>query len=119
MLFGTQNPLKLQGRDLNISYNRTNITFVKEYVYLGNKLDSNLLLNCNFEQVYKRANNWLGLPYSVQKHLNTDAATKIFKMMILLILMYSGPIKSTYTKIQTERLTSLNNRAKRLMKMAI
>ena len=115
MLFGTQNPLKLQGRDLNISYNRTNITFVKEYVYLGNKL----LLNCNFEQVYKRASNWLGLPYSVQKHLNTDAATKIFKMMILLILMYSGPIKSTYTKIQNECLTSLTNRAKRLMKMTI
>ena len=42
MLFGTQKHLKLHGRDLNISYNGTNITFVKEYVYLGNKLDSNL-----------------------------------------------------------------------------
>ena len=51
MLFGTQKRLKLHGRDLNISYNGTSITFVKEYVYLGNKLDLNLLLNSNFEQV--------------------------------------------------------------------
>ena len=31
MLFGTQKRLKLHGRDLDISYNGTNITFVKEY----------------------------------------------------------------------------------------
>ena len=42
MLFGIQKPLKLHGRDLNISYNGRNITIVKEYVYVGNKLDSNL-----------------------------------------------------------------------------
>ena len=103
MLFGAQKHLKLHGRDLNISYNGTNITFVKEYVYLGNKLDSNLLLNSNFEQVYKRASNRLRLLYSVRKYLNTDAAIKILNMMILPILTYSGPVKSTYTKTQIER----------------
>ena len=118
MLFGIQKPLKLHGRDLNISYSGRNITIVKEYVYVGNKLDSNLLLNSNFEQVYKHANNRLRLLYSVRKYINTDAATKIFNM-ILSILTYSGPVKSTYTKTQSERLTSLNNRAKRLTKMAI
>ena len=34
--------------------------------------------------------------------------------MILPILRYSGPVKSTYTKTQSECLTSLNNRAKLL-----
>ena len=92
MLFGTT-------ETLDISYNGTNIIFVKEYVYLGNKLGLNFLLNSNFEQVYKPASNRLRLLYSVRKYLNTDAATKIFNM-ILPILTYSGPVKSTYTKTQ-------------------
>ena len=35
-------------------------------------------------------------------------------MTTLPILTHSGPVKSIYSKTQSERLTSLNNRAKRL-----
>ena len=53
MLFGTHKRLKLHGRDLNIIFNGISISFVKEYVYLGNTLDYTLPLNSNFEQAYK------------------------------------------------------------------
>ena len=56
------------------------------------------------------------LLYSVRKCLNTDVAIKTFNMTTLPILTYSGPLKSIHTKTQSERLTSLNNRAKRLTK---
>ena len=45
-------------------------------------------------------------------HLTTHAATKIYTLMILPILTYAGPVKSTYTKTQTDQLVSLHLRAK-------
>ena len=67
MLFGTAKRLKQHDRDLNISYNGTSISFVKEYVYLGNIIDNTLTLNTNFNRAYKRASNRLRLLKSVLK----------------------------------------------------
>ena len=112
MLFGTAKRLKQHGRDLNISYNGTSVSFVKEYVYLGNLIDSTLTLNSNFNRAYKRASNRLRLLKSVREYLNIDAATKIFTMMILPILSYTGPVKLTFTRTQKDLLTSLTKRGK-------
>ena len=112
MLFGTAKRVKQHGRELKISYNGTSISFVSEYVYLGNVIDSTLTLQSNFNRAYKRASNRLRLLKSVRKYLDINAATKIFNMMILPILSYAGPIKLTYTQTQKDRLISLLNRAK-------
>ena len=50
MLFGTAKRVKLHGRELTISYNGTSISFVSEYVYLGNVIDSTLTLQSNFNR---------------------------------------------------------------------
>ena len=49
---------------------------------------------------------------NVRSYLNTHAATKIDTLMILPILTYAGPAKSTYTKILTDQLVSLHLKAK-------
>ena len=81
-------------------------------MYLGNVLDSTLTLNTNFDRAYKRASSRMRLLQNVRNYLNTDAATKIYTMMILPIVTYAGPVKIIHTKIQTDRLASLHRRAK-------
>ena len=112
MLFRMSKRLKLQSRELKIIYNGTPISFVKEYIYLENVIDNTLTLNTNFSCSYKQASNQLRLLKRVREYLNVDAATKIFSMIILPILTYTGPVKWSYTRTQTERLDSLMRRAK-------
>ena len=44
MLFGTSKRISKYGRDLKIQYQNTEISFVKEHVYLGNTVDIHLLM---------------------------------------------------------------------------
>jgi len=55
MLIGTAKRLKKYGRQLQISYNGSIISFVKEYVYLGNVIDNTLTFSSNFNNVFKQA----------------------------------------------------------------
>jgi hypothetical protein len=93
MLFGTSKRISKYGRDLKIQYQNTEISFVKEYVYLGNTVDSHLLMNTNFDCAYKKASGRLRLLQNVRKYLTVDAALKIFRMIILPILTYSSTVK--------------------------
>ena len=112
MLFRTARRLSKNGGKLKIYYNGTIISCVKEYEYLGNVLDSSLNLNTNFNRAYKRASSRMRLLQNVRSYLTTHAATKIYTLMILPILTYAGPVKSAYTKTQTDQLVSLHLRAK-------
>ena len=112
MLFGTQKHLKLHRGDLNISYIGTNMTIAKEY--LTNLTQSLYWIPILNKSTNVRATDWDF--FAAWKYLNNDEATKKFNMIILPILTYSSPVNSTYTKTESERLTSLNNRAKRLTK---
>ena len=71
-------------------------------------------MHSNFEIAYKRVSGRMRLLYGVRNYLTTDAATKIFHMMILPILTYLGPVNPTYTTTQKDRLASLNRRAKQV-----
>ena len=66
MLFGTSKRISKYGRDLKIQYQNTEISFVKEYVYLGNTVDSHLLMNTNFDCAYKKASARLRLLQNVR-----------------------------------------------------
>ena len=118
MLFGTSKRISKYGRDLKIQYQNTEISFVKEYIYLGNTVDSHLLMNTNFDCAYKikKASGRLRLLQNVKKYLTVDAALKIFRMIILPILTYSSTVKITITETQKEKLTSLQKRAKSIIR---
>ena len=111
MLFGTSKRISKNGRDLKIQHQNIEISFVKEYVYLGNTADSNLRMHTNFDCAYKKASGRLRLLQNVRKYLTVDAALKIFRMIILPILTYGSTVKTTFTETQKEKLISLQNRA--------
>ena len=70
---------------------RTNIT--KSYTYLGYRLDPSLTFSDNFDTTFKKASNRLRLLSKLHEHLTSTAATRIFQMMIVPIITYSGMIK--------------------------
>jgi len=88
MLFGTAQRLKRHGRNLIIIYKNKEINFVTEYVYLGNKIDQNLLLTANFERSYKKASGRLRLLQNVRRHLTAKTAEMIFNMMVCEICVH-------------------------------
>ena len=108
MLFGTSQRLKRNGRELNIVYNNTRINFVTEYVYLGNLLDNHLSLTANFNRAVKKACGRLRILSNVRKSLTIEAATFIYKMMILPIITYISTIKTCFTKTQRQKLSRLD-----------
>jgi hypothetical protein len=88
MLFGTSKRISKYGRDLKIQYQNTEIYFVKEYVYLGNTVDSHLFMNTNFDCAYKKASGpRLRLLRNVRKYLTVDAALKIIVRIIIIIII--------------------------------
>ena len=114
MLFGTSKKISKGGRDLKIQHQNIEISFVKEYLYLCNTVDSNLCMNTNFDCAYKKASGRLRLLQNVRKYLTVDAALKIFRIIILPILTYGSTVKTT-SKTQKEKLISLQNRAKNII----
>ena len=90
------------------------ITF-NSYTYLGNQLDANLNLNCNFEKAYKKATGRLNLLSKLRSYINVQAAFKIYEMVIVPILMYSTMISLQLTATQLKKLNSFDNRANKII----
>ncbi len=59
-------------------YQDTEISFVKEYVYLDNIVDNNLIMNTNFDRAYKKANACSSqiVTKPVRKYLTLDVAQR-------------------------------------------
>jgi len=114
MIFGTAKRLANIEKFLNVSYRGQVINCDNEYKYLGNKVDSNLNFNNNFQCVYKKASGRLILLHKLRPYLTVDAAYLIYTMMIVPILTYQGPVKLTYNVTHQQQLKSLESRASRI-----
>lgn len=116
MLFGTAKRLSKQSKDsLTIKFDNIPVHHVTSYTYLGNQLDSNLTLQDNFDKAYKKATGRLNLLAKLRRYLNTEAAFKIYEMVIVPIVMYSTLISLQLTNTQRMKLKSLGNRAERII----
>ena len=73
-------------------------------------------MNTNFDCAYKKASGRLRLLQNVRKYLTVDAPLKIFRMIILSILTYGSTVKTTFTETQKEKLISLQNRTKSIIR---
>ena len=73
-----------------------------------------MTLSKTFEDAYKRASNRLQLLARVRDQLTSEIAYKIYAMMIVLILTYSGTVKLLLTNTQLKRLNSIERRAKEI-----
>jgi hypothetical protein len=104
MLFGISKRISKYGRDLKIQYQNTEISFVKEYVYLGNTVDSHLLMNTNFDCAYKKASGRLRL---LQNVIECESCLLVKKCLEQEI---HNPIFNEYfTMISYEKGTRNNN----------
>lgn len=115
MLFGTARRLAKSGEKLNIVVNGQPVHHVTTYTYLGNHLDSKLNLNMNFEKKYKKVAGRLTLLSKMRQYINVDAATKIYEMVIVPIILYSSSIHLKLTNTQIKQLSSLDSRAKKII----
>lgn len=116
MLFGTAARLAKQTKNtLSVVIEDKPVHHTTSYTYLGNRLDSKLTLNENFERAYKKAAGRLNLLTKLRCFLNVEAASKIYDMVIVPIIMYSALIGLQLTRTQQAKLKSLDNRAHRIV----
>ena len=115
MLFGTGKRLSATERNLELRYRGHAITTTTSYKYLGYTLDACLSLNENFNTAYKRASKRLRLLSKLREYVTSDAAFKIYEMMILPILTYNTMIKPVFTATQLARLNSIEKRASEIV----
>jgi hypothetical protein len=73
-------------------------------------------MNTDFDRKYRKAAQRLKLMSRLRPHLNAKAATKIYTMMIIPIIMYCCQLHSSITAINSKKLTSISDRATRIIK---
>ena len=116
MLFGTAKRLATQPKDtITIRIDGLPVHHVASYTYLGNQLDSKLTLQDNFDKSYRKATGRLTLLAKLRCYLSTEAAFKIFEMVILPILTYSTMISLKLSDTQRKKLISLKGRAEKII----
>ena len=98
-----------------MKYKGESLKTTMSYKYLGYTLDPSLTLCKNFDDAYKKASNRLRLLSKLRDHVTSDVAYKIYQMMIVPILTYSGRIELFFTRTQLEKLGSIERRAKEII----
>ena len=69
--------------------------------------------------VYKKASNRLWLLAKLSDQVTSEVAFKIYQMMIVPVLMYSGTIKPLLTRTQLNKLSSIDCRASEIIRSEI
>ena len=110
IMFGTRKKLNQNHQFINLQYNSQPISTTKEYKYLGNILDQTLSFNTNFNRVYKKTSAKLRLLWSLKLYLSPESLVKIYKGILLSVLLYSCTTNLNLTNSQMSKLSSLDNR---------
>ena len=82
MLFGTRNMLK-QARHYNIDVENESLHYVKDFNYLGIKLDCNLDFELHATECYRMVAYKLYLLTRIRKYINIEQAICIYRSKIL------------------------------------
>jgi hypothetical protein len=110
ILFGTGKKINQNHQFINLQYNSQPISTTKEYKYLGNILDQTLSFNTNFNRVYKKTSAKLRLLWTLKIYLSPESLVKIYKGILLPVLLYSCTTNLNLTNSQMSKLSSLDNR---------
>ena len=114
MLFSTQKKLSQNGDCIRLQYNHQTIAATKEYKYLGTIMDQKLSFDTNFHHVYKKVSGKLRLLFSLRPYISPETRVKIYKGMLLPILLYACTTNLSLTNTQLSKLLSLDRRIARL-----
>ena len=119
MLFGTAPKLKAIPDDMHLKYEFTEINKTTNYKYLGSVIDPKLSLNENFDRSCKKASSRLRLLKALRTNIDNNTAATIYNVMITPLIMFNSTIKLNFSNTQLNRLSSLDNRATQISKIAI
>ena len=111
VLFATAKKLAQNPQNLNLSFRNFSILSTKVYKYLGTTVDDKILLNDHFENIYKKASSRLRYLYSLRHNLTVKAATHIYTMTIVPLVLFNNTTQLVFTKNQSDKLSSLHRRA--------
>ena len=113
MLFGTRNMLK-QARHYNIDLSNESLHYVKDFNYLGIKLDCNLDYELHATECYRMVAYKLYLLTRIRKYINIEQAICIYRSKILPYFDYGDIFyNNTFQRI-LYKLQILQNRALRI-----
>ena len=114
MLFSTQKKLRQNGDCIRLQYNHQMIAPTKEYKYLGTIMDQTLSFNTNFHRVYKKTSGKLRLLFSLRSYISPETCVKIYRGILLPVLLYACTTNLRLTNTQLSKLSSLDRRIARL-----
>ena len=100
---------------LPVLFNDTRINSTEEYTYLGVQIGPTLNMRSQFDATFKKATSKLLLLSKIRPNLNVNAAKAIYNCMILPILTYCGVLNLNLTETQLNKLTSLQERATKVV----
>ena len=113
MLFGTRNMLK-QARHYNVDLENESLHYVKDFNYLGIKLDCNLDYELHATECYRMVAYKLYLLTRIRKYINIEQAICIYPSKILPYFDYGDIFYNTTFQRILYKLQILQNRALRV-----
>ena len=114
LLFGTRRRLNMLHGKLALKFGPFEINSVNNYKYLASVIDESLTLSENFNCSYKKASSRLRLLNALRPNLDDKTSTLIYTTMVTPLLMFNSITNLNLTVTQINRLTSLDNRTKRI-----
>ena len=115
MVFGTSKKLATTSAVINVKYKDHSINVTTNYKYLGVNLDQTLSLNKHFDSSYKKASSRLRLLMKLRHLLTSHAAKSIYETMVLPVMTYCCLVSLFHTETHKKRLTSIDNRARKII----
>ena len=114
LLFDTRRRLNMLHGKLALKFVPFEINSTDNYKYLGSVIDESLTISENFNRSYKKASSRLRLLNALRPKLDDKTSTVIYTTMVTPLLIFNRIINLNLTVSQINRLTSLDNRAKRI-----
>ena len=113
MIFGSNCTLA-KVKEFDLKVDGVQIERVYSYTYLGLTLDPSLTFDKHVRKLIGRVSDKIKQLQKMRYFLNIEAATLVYKNMILPILEYGNIFLSAATKINRDRLQTLQNRGLRI-----
>ena len=114
LLFSTRRRLNMLHGKLALKFGQFEINSTDNYKYPGSVIDESLTLSENFNCSYKKAASRLCLLTALKPNLDDKTSTLIYTTIVTPLLIFHSTINLNLTTTQINRLTSLDNREKRI-----
>ncbi len=117
ILFGTSKQLKIvNGRQLNIKVDGTCINCTTSYKYLGVALDPSLNFESHFHTIYKKAAGRVNLLRRIRSSVDSAAAEKICRAMIMPVFTYCSSIVLWWSNPRVNQIRKIEQRSRDIIK---